>query len=141
MLKLKERLDGLRKTIDAFKEPVDSPKYPSPPVRPGIGASEEPPERITFSYGDSQFAAQIFGTRSCSFCYRAQHLLKSQGVSYSFIDLGEAGSGAMRQELRSETDQFTVPYVYLRGKFVGGFTELDRIHRMGELEKMTQPVS
>lgn len=140
MLKLKERLDGLRKTIDAFKEPVDSPKYAASRMQ-GIGETARASEKLTMSYGDSQIAAQVYGTRSCSFCYRAQALLQSQGVDFVFIDLGEPGSAAMRQELRAETEQFTVPYVYLRGRFIGGFTELDRIARMGELEKMIAPVS
>lgn len=34
----------------------------------------------------------------------------------------------------TETKQHTVPYVYLRGQFVGGFNALSEIERLGQLE-------
>ena len=34
----------------------------------------------------------------------------------------------------SETKQATVPFVYLRGQFIGGFNALSEVERLGQLE-------
>ena len=40
--------------------------------------------------------------------------------------------------LISATRQHTVPYVYVRGAFLGGFDALDEIDRLGQLEEMVK---
>jgi hypothetical protein len=36
--------------------------------------------------------------------------------------------------LLDETKQTTVPYVYLRGHFIGGFNALSEVERLGQLD-------
>ena len=36
--------------------------------------------------------------------------------------------------LANETKQHTVPFIYLRGQFIGGFNALAEIERLGQLE-------
>ena len=36
--------------------------------------------------------------------------------------------------LSNETKQHTVPFIYLRGQFIGGFNALAEIERLGQLE-------
>jgi glutaredoxin len=127
MSKLKKSLEALRKTVQAFQAPVE-------PKEKETLRGMEHHEPLTFSYGDPRKPAQVFGTRSCSFTHRALYLLEDEEIETTFVDLGEPGAGAIRRELTAETGQTTVPYVYLWGKFVGGFRELDQIHRAGELQ-------
>ena len=45
--------------------------------------------------------------------------------------------GIFDGKLVAETKQNTVPYVYLRGDFVGGFNETNEVVRLGELDYRT----
>ena len=58
----------------------------------------------------------------CSFCKRAKHLLDDLGLSYEEIPIDN--DDQKKQELIAQTDHYTVPYVFIDGEFVGGYTEL-----------------
>ena len=47
----------------------------------------------------------------------------------------------LQAKLIDETKQNTVPYIYLRGEFLGGFNALDEIHRLGQLSDRIKPKS
>jgi glutaredoxin len=85
-------------------------------------------------FGDPSIKAQIFGKRSCPWSGRAISLLERHKVDFDFVDLEEPEHEAKQAKLTQETRQNTVPYVYLRGKFVGGFNALSEIERLGQLE-------
>ncbi|HEY0477476.1 MAG TPA: glutaredoxin [Kofleriaceae bacterium] len=85
-------------------------------------------------FGDPGIKAQIFGKRSCPWSGRAISLLERHKVDFDFVDLEEPEHEAKLAPLSIETHQNTVPYVYLRGKFIGGFNALSEIERLGQLE-------
>jgi glutaredoxin len=85
-------------------------------------------------FGNPAIKAQIFGKRSCPWTGRAISLLERHKVDFDFVDLEEPEHEAKQVKLTHETRQNTVPYVYLRGKFVGGFNALSEIERLGQLE-------
>ncbi len=84
--------------------------------------------------GDPGIKAQIYGKKSCPWTGRAISLLERHKVDFDFIDLEEPEHEAKATSLALETKQNTVPYVYLRGQFVGGFNALSEIERLGQLE-------
>lgn len=61
-------------------------------------------------------------------------LLKSAGIDYSYVDLSAYGMDSIRKQLEAETRHYTVPYIYIRGRFIGGFNALDELQRLGQLE-------
>lgn len=83
--------------------------------------------------GDPDIAAQIYGRKSCPWTGRAITLLNEGKVDYDFVDLDFPENGHFDGKLVAETKQNTVPYVYLRGDFVGGFNETNEVVRLGEL--------
>ena len=85
-------------------------------------------------FGDPSVKAQIFGKKSCPWSGRAITLLERHKVDFDFVDLEEPEHEAKALGLSLETKQNTVPYVYLRGTFVGGFNALSEIERLGQLE-------
>jgi glutaredoxin len=85
-------------------------------------------------FGDPSIKAQIFGKRSCPWTGRAITLLERHKVDYDFVDIEEPEHEAKAIPLTLETKQNTVPYVYLRGKFVGGFNALSEVERLGQLD-------
>ncbi len=92
-----------------------------------------------FSFGDARKPAQVFGARSCPWSGRALRVFESAGVKATYMDLDLDGSSAIREELRVETGQLSVPYVFLRGQFIGGFNALDEVQRLGQLEYLVLP--
>ena len=84
--------------------------------------------------GDPSIKAQIYGKKSCPWTGRAITLLERHKVDFDFVDLEEPEHEAKLAPLALETKQNTVPYVYLRGRFVGGFNALSEIERLGQLE-------
>ena len=85
-------------------------------------------------YGDPGVKAQIFGKKSCPWSGRAITLLEKHKVDFDWVDLEEPENEAKLVPLTVETNQHTVPFVYLRGKFIGGFNALSEIERLGQLE-------
>jgi glutaredoxin len=100
---------------------------PSAPAAPAADAKPK-------GFGDPSIKAQIFGKRSCPWSGRAISLLERHKVDFDFVDLEEPEHEAKQLPLTAETRQNTVPYVYLRGRFVGGFNALSEIERLGQLE-------
>ena len=84
--------------------------------------------------GDPSIKAQIYGKKSCPWTGRAITLLERHKVDFDYIDLEEPEHEPKITDLALETKQNTVPYVYLRGQFIGGFNALSEVERLGQLE-------
>lgn len=85
-------------------------------------------------FGDESIKAQVYGRKSCPWTGRAMTLLERHKVDFDFVDLEEPEHEAKATPLALETKQSTVPYIYLRGRFVGGYNALSEIDRLGQLE-------
>jgi glutaredoxin len=92
------------------------------------------PKKTDGALGDPTVKAQIYGKRSCPWSGRAITLLERHKVDFDFIDLDEPEHEQKITRLVLETKQNTVPYIYLRGYFIGGFNALSEIERLGQLE-------
>ena len=85
-------------------------------------------------FGDPSIKAQIYGKKSCPWTGRAITVLERNKVDFDFVDVEEPEHEAKLLPLSNETKQHTVPFVYLRGQFIGGFNALAEIERLGQLE-------
>ncbi len=70
----------------------------------------------------------------CGYCNAAKRLLDSKGIAYEAVDLG--GDPARRAKLVAETGWRTVPIILVDDELVGGYTELSRAIRNGELAEL-----
>jgi glutaredoxin len=93
-----------------------------------------PDDKKSKTLGDPAIKAQIYGKKSCPWTGRAITLLERRKVDFDYVDLEEPEHEAKLPSLALETRQNTVPYIYLRGRFVGGFNALSEIERLGQLE-------
>lgn len=126
-VKNSKKLSEVRKVVRVLSEPLPSPAPPGPsPLQ------KQPPPEV-FSFGDPRKQAQVFGSRTCTWSGRCLRLFEREGIPVSYVDLDLGGGSGLREELETETGQLTVPFVYLRGRFIGGFDALDEIHRLGRL--------
>jgi glutaredoxin 3 len=77
---------------------------------------------------------QMYTTRWCGYCVRAKALLESRGLEFEEISLDD--DPAFRRRLLDLTGAWTVPQIVIDGRPVGGYTELWRLDRSGELERL-----
>ena len=91
-------------------------------------------EKVAKGFGDPTIKAQIYGKKSCPWTGRAITLLEKRKLDFDYIDSEEPEHEAKLAVLALETKQNTVPYVYLRGQFIGGFNALSEVERLGQLE-------
>jgi glutaredoxin 3 len=92
------------------------------------------PAGALVGFGDPNVKAQVFGKQSCPWSGRARTVLEREKVDFDWVDLEEPENEAKLVPLVNETKQHTVPFVYLRGQFIGGFNALAEIQRLGQLE-------
>ena len=75
---------------------------------------------------------QIYTTRWCGYCVRAKALLDSKGIAYEEITLDD--DPAFRRNLQELTGGWTVPQILIDGTPIGGYTELWRLDKSGQLD-------
>jgi len=77
---------------------------------------------------------QIYSTDWCPYCNAAKSLLEGKGVPYEEIDVTEpALRNAMVERARGRR---TVPQIFIGDLHVGGYDELSRLERRGELDPL-----
>ena len=74
----------------------------------------------------------MYTTRWCGYCVRAKALLDAKGVAYEEISLD--GDPNFRRSLMDATGGWTVPQIVIDGEPVGGYAELWRLDKTGELD-------
>jgi glutaredoxin 3 len=79
----------------------------------------------------------LYTTPWCGYCRAALALLHARGIEHVEIDV--LGNHAARDWLAEATGQTTVPQVFVRGRSIGGYTELAALDRSGELHRMLEP--
>eukprot|EP00241_Pyramimonas_parkeae_P004658 CAMPEP_0114246674 /NCGR_PEP_ID=MMETSP0058-20121206/12600_1 /TAXON_ID=36894 /ORGANISM="Pyramimonas parkeae, CCMP726" /LENGTH=909 /DNA_ID=CAMNT_0001359899 /DNA_START=188 /DNA_END=2917 /DNA_ORIENTATION=- len=79
----------------------------------------------------------MFGTSHCPFCLEVESTMKNLGVNAHMIHLDRIPSGPfVRTALNAATNQRTVPYVYINGKFVGGCDDVKQLQTQGKLDSL-----
>ena len=74
----------------------------------------------------------VYSTRWCAYCVRAKALLDAKGVEYEEVSLDD--NPAFRAELHQLTGGWTVPQILIDGTPIGGYTELWRLEKSGQLD-------
>ncbi|MEZ4402127.1 MAG: glutaredoxin [Kofleriaceae bacterium] len=129
LAKLKARFGGA--TTPTAPKPV-----PAPVAHAAAMAAATPaPAPKSDALGNAEIKAQIYGKTSCPWTGRAMTVLEKHKVDYDFVDLEEPEHEHLTIRLSAETKQATVPYVYLRGQFIGGYNALAEVERLGQLEQ------
>jgi len=78
---------------------------------------------------------RIYRTRSCPYCRRAESLLKKRGVkTMKIIDVG--GHRKLWVTMEKETRRNTVPQIFIGNTHIGGYDDLAKLDKKGQLEKL-----
>jgi glutaredoxin 3 len=97
----------------------------------GRTAGGLPPNAI---FPEAMTNITLYTTDSCVYCRHAKALLAQRGVPYTEVNLDRDPEG--RAELLRHTGMMTFPQVVIDGRLIGGFQELARADRAGELQRL-----
>jgi glutaredoxin 3 len=75
---------------------------------------------------------QVYSKKNCPFCVRAKALLDRKGISYEEIDA--EGNDELRSWLAEASGQKTVPQIFVDGRPLGGFSDIDALDKQGKLD-------
>lgn len=78
---------------------------------------------------------RIYTTSYCGYCVRAKQLLQSKGVDFEEIDVTE-DDGLRSKLVEMSGGQRTVPQIFIGQSHVGGYTDLAKLDRDGQLDGM-----
>ena len=119
------------KALDASGDLVRRVSGELPPPAP-----TPPPPAAAGPLGNPERPAQVYGSRNDQWTGRCTILLEQRKVDFEFVDLDQAKPPGLRERLTAETSHNMMPYVFVRGKFVGGWNELDELDRLGQLDEL-----
>ncbi|KNZ42977.1 glutaredoxin family protein [Acetobacterium bakii] len=76
---------------------------------------------------------KLYTWAHCPYCKSAVRLLDDRGIKYTNIDIHN--NIEMRRKLQEETNHYTVPFIFIGDKFIGGYSELRELDFSGDLKK------
>ena len=77
---------------------------------------------------------QIYSKKNCPFCVRAKALHDRKGFPYEEIDA--EGQDELRFWLAETSGQKTVPQIFVDGRPLGGFSDIDSLDKQGKLDPL-----
>lgn len=75
---------------------------------------------------------EIYTKQQCPYCVRAKALLLRKGVAYQEIDV--EGDDELRIWLSEKSGQKTVPQIFVDGRPLGGFSDIEALDKQGKLD-------
>jgi len=77
----------------------------------------------------------VYSTGTCPICDKTKALLTKWKIDYEEVRIDQSTEGL--KEMLEKTDHArTVPQILIRGKWIGGFSELTELHMDGELDDL-----
>ncbi|HVY63451.1 MAG TPA: glutaredoxin 3 [Gammaproteobacteria bacterium] len=77
----------------------------------------------------------MYTTPFCGYCAAAKRLLAAKGAEYTEIDV--MMDSARRQEMLAKSNgRRTVPQIFIDGRHIGGFDDLNALDKAGELDPL-----
>ena len=77
----------------------------------------------------------VYSTNMCPYCVRAKQLLERKGIEYKEVNLSTEAP-EVRVELMQRTKHRTVPQIFIKDQFIGGFDQLYALEREGKLDEL-----
>ena len=77
----------------------------------------------------------VFSFAWCPFCTKVKDLFRAKNLDYNeyIIDESTAEGTAVREEIRQKYNHHTVPAVFIKGNFIGGYDDVKELNDSGKL--------
>lgn len=80
-------------------------------------------------------AILMYTTPTCGYCMAAKRLLTAKGANFQEVNV--AAEPARRAEMTERASgRRTVPQIFIGGRHIGGFDDLNALERAGELDPL-----
>ena len=80
---------------------------------------------------------QMYSTRVCAYCVRAERLLAKKGITSDQIEKIRVDEHPeQREEMVRRTGRRTVPQIFIGDRHIGGFDDLSELDADGELDAL-----
>jgi glutaredoxin 3 len=77
----------------------------------------------------------VYTTSVCPYCSSAKALLKNLNADFEEINLDHQQE--LRAKLSAENNGYrTVPMIFIGEQFIGGFDDMNKLHREGKLKPL-----
>ena len=76
---------------------------------------------------------ELYTSRGCGACVNAKRMFDSKKVPYEEIRLGSSRRVDTEYQIRTNGSK-TVPQIFINGEWIGGFEELLKFEKAGELD-------
>lgn len=80
----------------------------------------------------------VFGRANCNYCSRALRLLGALSSKVAYLDCTHAPNDGILHEVARMTGHTTVPVIFIFGKFMGGYSDIEALHRQGKLAPLIE---
>ena len=78
---------------------------------------------------------EVYSADYCPYCTKAKMLLTNKGVEFTEHDL--TGDNQARIALVERSNGMkTIPQIFIDGAHYGGFTDIEKLNKSGELDKI-----
>ena len=79
----------------------------------------------------------IFSKTTCGYCNKAKSLLNTYTNNIIVYELDGMNEGNLLQNnLKNITGQSTVPNIFIKGKHIGGYNDLEKLHKNNSLHSI-----
>lgn len=75
--------------------------------------------------------ALLYTKEGCSYCTMAKNLLSEKQIKFESIEIGN--NQDLFTKLSNQTGQNTVPFIFIDGRFIGGYQDLKKLSDSGKL--------
>ncbi len=128
-------LDKVRKTprkrLDVVPDCIEAPDPFNKPAK----AASAGPAPVETPLGDPKVPAQVYGRRTDDWSGRAVRTLRDRGIDARFINLDDPNELTTEKRLVRDTKQYQLPWVFLKGEFIGNYDALETLAREGKLDE------
>ena len=76
----------------------------------------------------------IYTRQMCSYCSAAKSLLSQKNVAFTEHDA--SFDQALRAEMVAKSGRSTFPQIFIGGKHIGGFDDMNALNRAGSLDAL-----
>jgi len=77
----------------------------------------------------------IYSTGTCPICDKAKACLVKWNIKYEEVRVDQSTSG-LKKMMKATNNARTVPQIFVREKWIGGFVELTELHMDGDLDDL-----
>ncbi|EEB09428.1 glutaredoxin Grx2 [Schizosaccharomyces japonicus yFS275] len=84
----------------------------------------------------------VFSKSYCPFCKAAKQTLARYDAPFTAYELDQMKDGpSIQAYLTAKTKQSTVPSIFFKSDFVGGNSDLSKLHSSGQLKTMVEELA